>query len=226
MLAVTQLSGQFDKPKTGLFYYADDCHTTEIEFFPGNMLCIINTVCDIAMFETTCGPYHWNGDTLIFESDPHKFLETQLFVDTLGCKAGEVLIHSKTITPLNQPGWRNFIKPKGTYSVKVGDSLKILNAIVLPDMQYKLSMSEIQFFDSLSLDKRERVKGPKIPIPTATCMNVEFPVLDLGYVDNLYEHKYFIFSNITNNKVQITVIHNTFSYSRTFDYIIRDPFGQ
>jgi hypothetical protein len=226
---ISQMYGQNIKPESGLFYYTDTFHTTEIEFFPGNSLCVINTTFDIAMFESACGTYHWRGDTLVFDVNPNQFLEKHLQIDTLGCQKGEVLLHLKTIAPLEQPEWRSIISPLDFFLGKGADSLRLISGIELREMQYRFSWSEIEVFDTLKLGLRGSIKGPSIPIPDASCMNVEYPVLRQlrkGDKDNLYEYNEFVFSEILNGRAQITMVKNHSTFTKVFEYIIRDPFGQ
>jgi len=224
LIEISQMFGQKTMPEKGMFYYSDDCHTTEIEFFEGSTLCIINTVCDVAMYSVACGTYQWNGDTLLFTYDPIKFLNTHLKIDTIGCKKGEVLIQLKTIAPLDEPEWSNILTLATAFPDKTRDSLRLLDAMSWPGMQNKFQWSEISGLDTLKLDRLGIIAGPSIQIPDANCMNVEYPVLWRSSIHNPRQYNKFVFNRISKKYARITFTNGNYKWAAKFKYVIRDPF--
>lgn len=224
---VSRIQAQNIKPDSGLFYYSDSYDTYEIEFFPGNTLCVIQTTYDIAMFQAACGTYDWKGDTLILDIDFDKFLKTHLLIDTLSCKSGEVSIRLKTIAPYSQTEWRNSITwYSDIYPLKSLDSLSLITATSWGAMDKKFEWSKITAFDTLHLDRDRIIEGPGIPIPDASCMHVEYPFLWQDIIDYPSEHTKYVFSGIRNNLATITIVENNFKITKEYQYIQRDPFGQ
>jgi hypothetical protein len=224
---VSRIQSQNIKPDSGLFYYSDSYDTYEIEFFPGNTLCVIQTTYDIAMFQAACGTYDWKGDTLILDIDFDEFLKTHLLIDTLSCTYGEVSIRLKTIAPYSQPEWRNSITwYTDIYPLKNMDSLSLITATSWGAIDKKFEWSKITAFDTLYLDVDRIIEGPSIPIPDASCMHVEYPFLWQDIIDHPSEHTKYVFSSIKNNRATITIIENNFKITRDYQYIKRDPFDQ
>lgn len=224
---VSRIQAQNIKPDSGLFYYSDSYDTYEIEFFPGNTLCVIQTTYDVALFQAACGTYYWKGDTLILDINFDAFLKTQLLIDTLSCKYGEVSIRLKTIAPYSQPEWRNSITwYSDLYSPKTRDSLSLITATSWGAMDKIFEWSKIAAFDTLHLDVDRIIEGPCIPIPDASCMNVEYPFIWQDIIDYPSEHTKYVFSGIRNNRATITIVENNFKITRDYQYIQRDPFSQ
>lgn len=216
--------GQNAIPTKGIFYYSDGCHTIEIEFFERNTMCIINTVCDVAMYSADCGTYTVKGDTLIFTSDSDTFLSTQLKIDTTECKWGEVAIQLKTISPLEQPEWSEIITLESSFTREARDSLQLLDVMSWSGMSNNFSWSAVSEFDTLKFDKLGIIKGPFIKIPAAQCMNVEYPFLwKMSIQDSGYSM--FVFSEIGKKHAYISINGGNKNTTMKFKYVLRDPFN-
>jgi|GEM_PF-6557910 len=85
-----------------------------------------------------------------------------------------------TIVPYSEPEWRNSITwYSDLYPANNRDSLSLVTATSWGALDKKFEWSKITAFDTLHLDRDRIIEGPDIPIPDASCMVVEFKIINI-----------------------------------------------